>query len=265
MTLDNRSLDRGLAVIAALARGGAMSLADLHQETGLAKSTLRRLLATLIRRRFALRSLADGRYRAAITLPDFATEPVPRGMALVADASLPHALDLTRSIGWPSDIHVRDGSAMRIVESTRPASPFLLHRGEVNRRVNHFASAAGMACLAELPESEVSELDRRTRGDPLLGLARFGLDLAGYMKLLEAARARGCAARLAAYAGETVPDDSLSAIAVPLRLDGRPVGGLTLLWPRTLKSVEEFASEHVEALRRAGFRIEEDLAHLAVG
>jgi len=42
-----RSLDRGLDLMEVLAREGAQTLAQLHAATGLPKSTIRRLLATL--------------------------------------------------------------------------------------------------------------------------------------------------------------------------------------------------------------------------
>ncbi|MDJ0627001.1 MAG: helix-turn-helix domain-containing protein [Rhodobacter sp.] len=263
MTLQNRSLDRGIAVIEALARGGAMSLADLHRATGLPKSTIRRLLATLTRRRFVHRSLADGRYRAAVTLPDLSAEPVPPRLALIADAALPRALELTAKMGWPSDIQVLDGIAMRIVDSTRPASPFHLYRGQINRRVSLWGSATGLACLAAMPDAEVERLHRETEGDTTWGLARFGMTLTEFLKERALAQARGYGARLAIYLGETVLDDALHAIAVPLTLNGAPVGGLSLLWPRSFKSVAEFADAHAGALRRTAAAISTDLDRLS--
>lgn len=127
MLKENRSLERGLIVLETLARHRAMSLSDVHRKTGLPKSTLRRLLATLVSRRFVRRSLSDNLYRATVTLPDISIEPVPPGLSLVADIGLTHALELTKKIGWPSDIHILERHWMRIVESTRLASPFSLY------------------------------------------------------------------------------------------------------------------------------------------
>ena len=59
-TLENRSLDRGLTILERLSADGAGSLQALHTATGLAKSTLRRLLSTLVQRKILRRSLADG-------------------------------------------------------------------------------------------------------------------------------------------------------------------------------------------------------------
>ncbi len=46
--LRNESFNRGLAVLEQLARDGDCSLAELHKGTGIPKSSLRRLLGTLI-------------------------------------------------------------------------------------------------------------------------------------------------------------------------------------------------------------------------
>ena len=59
MLKENRSLDRGIEILETLAREGAMSLADLHRATGLPKSTIRRLLQTLIARKIVRRSLTS--------------------------------------------------------------------------------------------------------------------------------------------------------------------------------------------------------------
>src|SRR5688572_6467510 len=68
---ENRSLDRALAVLNVLSAHGASSLRDLHVHTHLPKSTIRRLLGTLIRHKIVRRSLNDRLYRANMNLPAF--------------------------------------------------------------------------------------------------------------------------------------------------------------------------------------------------
>ncbi|MCR0983896.1 IclR family transcriptional regulator [Roseomonas populi] len=63
------ALERGLAVLDAMgASEGPQSLAELARRTGLYKSTLLRLLASLERRGYAVRG-GDGRYRLGPALP----------------------------------------------------------------------------------------------------------------------------------------------------------------------------------------------------
>ena len=249
MVKESRSLDRGLTLMEALAREDSLSLAELHRATALPKSTIRRLMATLVRRGMARRSLADGRYRLNVTLPDISSQPIPRGLSLIADVALPDTLALTREVDWPSDLHVLDGTAMQIIDSTRVFSPFQLNREEINRRVNVFGSASGMTCLSLRDEAEVAALHEATRHDQTWGLARFGLELGDYLTILEEARRRGYGTRLANYHGERWLDGSLSAIAVPIGPRGLGLGALTLLWPRAFTSAETFASQYLDALR----------------
>ena len=69
-----RALTRGVKVVETLCRLGACGLAELHRETGLPKSTLRRILFTLEQATFLRCSLGDGLYRANIQIPAFLSD-----------------------------------------------------------------------------------------------------------------------------------------------------------------------------------------------
>mgnify|MGYP000262408833 CR=1 FL=1 len=260
--LANRSLDRGISILESLARNGASSLADLHRDCGLAKSTIRRLLATLIRHRLVRRSVSDGLYRVTITLPAGAGEPVPQEMSGLIDVAIPRAVELTGKVEWPSDIHVLDGMCMRIIDSTRPLSPFHMYRGIINRRINLFGSATGMACLAARTDKEIAEYDRVTKGNMSLGLARFGMSLAQYMPEIEKTRSRGYGIRLAIYRGETVLDDGLAAMAVPVMVHGEPNAAISLLWPRAFQQPQDFSKRFLPSLRETAELIADDFRTL---
>ena len=260
--LANRSLDRGITILESLARNGASSLADLHRDCDIAKSTIRRLLGTLIEHRLVRRSVSDGLYRVTIALPAGANEPIPQEMASLTDVAMPRAVELTKEVEWPSDVHVLDGLCMRIVDSTRPLSPFHMYRGIINRRINMFGSATGMACLAVRTDSEIAEYDRLTAGNMSIGLSRFGYTLKQFMPEIEKARARGYGIRLGVYRGETMLDDGLAAIAVPINVYGQPNAAISMIWPRAFQEPEEFAKRHLKPLEEAARRIAEDLVTL---
>lgn len=255
MLKENRSLDRGIEILETLAREGAMSLADLHKATGLPKSTIRRLLQTLIARKIVRRSLADQLYRTLLVFPDISTEVMPKGMLQIADAAIPRVLALTKEIGWPSDIHIREARAMRIIDSTRQASHFHVSQGQINRRVSHFGSATGLACLAALPDAEIAATYEALKTDVTWGPVRFGLDLPGLMQRVERVRARGYGERSPAQLSDQDWDTDLRAIAVPIMAGGQVLGGISVLWLRTYKPVEGFAALHLAALQRAAAEI----------
>ncbi len=247
--LQNRSLDRGISIMEALATHGSCSLADLHRHCGLPKSTIRRLLGTLMERRIVRRSVADQLYRINITLPSSTGKPVPPKLARLVDTAMPMVIELTEQVGWPSDLHVLDGERMIVADSTRPLSPFHLYRGKINSPINIFGSATGMACLMLWSDARIGALAKATHNDMTWGLARFKMDLEGYWYILGEARKRGYAARFTDYVGGTIFDDKLAAIAVAIVIDGKPEAALNLLWPREFQSHEKTARQHLAALQ----------------
>ena len=265
MKLEHKSLDRGITVLEILARTGSCSLADLYAQSGISKSSLRRLLATMVERRVVRRSLADGRYRTSMTMPVSAGLPVPADMAFVVDVALPHVIALTAEVSWPSDIHVLDGDRMRVIDSTRPLSPFHLYRGVVDHRVNVFGSASGMSCLAQMPDAAFERIAAHTDGDPEWGLVRFRLNVDQYRRHLEATRQRGYGQRLEHFYGKKVFDDGLAAIACPIRRNNKIFGAVSLLWPLAYCKPEAFAQDFLESLKRTTNGIAEDLERLDSG
>ena len=253
--LKNDSLARGLTILAALAENDGASLADLHRLTGISKSAIRRILGTLIERRVVRRSLADRLYRTTATLPVSAGTPVPADLAWVVDVAMPVVSELTRTIGWPSDVHLIAGDRMRVLDSTRPLSPFHLYRGVVNREVNIFGSASGMCCLAELGDDEALRIAAHTRGDPVWGLERFRVSETAYRTHLRETRHRGYGARIARFVGETVFDDGLAAIACPIYAGPRLMGAISLLWAKGYMETVPFAERYLSHLQQTTRRI----------
>jgi IclR family mhp operon transcriptional activator len=246
--LENRSLDRGITVLKILSREGACSLADLNRHSQIPKSSIRRLLGTLRHRRLIRQSVSDKKYRINFDLPVSTGQSVDANVAYLVDIALPHLLELTEKVKCPSDLHVVYGEKMRIIDSTRPLSPFHLYRGQINRQLNIFGSASGMACMANSAIDEVREIHRRTANDPVWGLKRSDMNFQSYLKIVNQTRALGYGTRLNKYLGETVLDDSLAAIAIPILRGKKPVGAVTLLWPRILMEHRQFASQYLQEL-----------------
>lgn len=258
--LSNRSLDRGIDILETLARHGACSLADLNRHTGLPKSTLRRLMGTLLERHIIRQSLTDKLFRSNVIFPPGSDAPQALELTMLVDRAMPHLIALTRKVDWPSDIHIVEGSKMRIVDSTRPLSPYRLNHGFVNRVINIFGSATGSACLAAMPDDVIAEHVKQTSGDPVWGLKRFDMTLESYMRRVEEIRKQGYGARLSNYLGETVLDDGLAAMAVPIRVNNWPSGAVTLVWPRSYRAPDAFAREFLPDLKRTATAISNAIA-----
>ncbi len=247
--LENRSLDRGLTILECLSAEGATSLQGLHAATGLAKSTVRRLLSTLVQRKIVRRSLADGLYRTNIAMPAYGRAPLPHDEGWLVDRALPHMIELTQAVGWACDLHIFERTRGRIIESTRPLSPFFQYQRPIDLQVSAFGSAGGLAVLSTWPEAEVLALVKEIGNDPLWGLKRAGLDQSGLLMTLRQVRKRGYATRPKDYRGETAFATTLNVIACPIVQRDVTVGALALLWPRGYLSTARFAELHLRELQ----------------
>jgi IclR family transcriptional regulator, mhp operon transcriptional activator len=223
-----RVLARGVKVLETLCRLGACSLADLHRETALPKSTLRRILLTFERASFLRCSLGDGLYRANIQVPAFFSqaEASPFVGRIVA-AAQPVLAELSARASWPTDLMVRDGLQLRIVETNRALSPFPVNQLEIGDNVDMLSSAVGRAYLAFCPPAEYAEIigQMQLRGAPAP---------ATLPHVLNETRERGYAVRAPNCMGgtERYPAliDNLQAVAVPVLLNGQVLCCINLLW-----------------------------------
>ena len=257
--LENRSLDRGIQVLEVLARNGPCPLYRLHQQTGLPKSTLRRLLATLMAHNFVRLGLDDGCYRANISLPWASGLALPTVTARLVASALPHMVQLTQRIEWPSDLLVFRRNRMVIVESTRPLSPFSVYRAMIDFEVSLFWTAGGLAYLSSLENDTVVRIMRDLSHDERWGPQRFGLTERGFLAELALIRRQGYATRRPGYTGETISDDGLHAIAVPIHEEGPAVGALTICWIRKYMPPQRFAKLYLDRLQAGAQAISQTL------
>lgn len=257
-SLENRSLDRGLAILESLSVHGASSLHDLHRRTRLPKTTIRRTLGTLIRRKIVRRSLADRLYRTNVVL-SAASGGLSAGEGWLVDCAVPHMIELTRAAGWSCDLHIFERTWSRIIESTRPLSPFFQYERHIDLRVPAVASASGLAVLATWPDAAVLALIEETRDHPVWGLSRLGIGPRDFLSVLKRTRQAGYAVRVRQYRGETPLADTLNAIACPVFRAATAVGALALLWPKGFLSTARFAEIHLPRLREAAAAISADI------
>jgi DNA-binding IclR family transcriptional regulator len=143
------AVDRAFAVLAALG-DGELTLAEIARRTGLYKSTILRLIASLERAGFARRR-DDGRY-AVGAAPLKLAERYQRGFRL-ADHILPVLRRLAAATGETASFYVRDGNGrvcLHRVEGDHPVRAVVregdrlpLGRGAAGKILPAFSGAAG--------------------------------------------------------------------------------------------------------------------------
>jgi IclR family transcriptional regulator, mhp operon transcriptional activator len=250
-----RALHRALDVLECLADGPA-SLQQLHASTGLSKSTLRRLLATLAGRRFVRQGISDGMYRTNVATPSAVDAELTVRIGRLVEVARPHMLALTRDVRWPSDLHIFAGTRMRILESTHGMSPF----GDrtvlgTDAELNLFAAASGLVYLSQRDDAFVLDLVKQVKDDEFGSLSRYGISPARLLQELEEVRRTGFARRLVTQSRHVNRD----AIAVALFEGRAPIGALTITWQRRLMSAADFAALHLDRLRAAARAISDAL------
>ena len=253
-----RSVSRAVSVIDALCRQDGCGLADLHRATGLPKSTLRRILKTFECSGFVRCSLADGLFRANIGVPAYANTADNPFIGQVVAAATPVLEELSKKVPWPSDVMVRRGMRMLVIETNRSMTPLFVNRLEIGDQVDMLQSAVGRAYLAFCSDAERKELLSET-------CRTFSAEqLTDIESMLNATRKRGYAERDTASTGGTsqfpLLADKLFAVAAPAVIDGRVLCCINLLRPASAKVSASEARSLVLLLKSYASKIVENYA-----
>lgn len=247
---DVRSLSRGLALIEALGASGWVKPGRLSAQTGIDRTTVYRLVSTLVDDGYVTRRPEDG----AVGLSDklLAISRNLRDNDLIAQLVFRHLSALTQVIKWPSDFAVLSQGALQIATSTHSQSPMSMHRAMVGNTRPLFRSALGKAFLAALPEDELAEV---------LDLVRSwdGPDAAD-AKAAETIRRSLIEVREAGYASAVgTTEAKFSAIALPIRRSGAVIGAINIIFFRRALSTEEAAEKYLARMSHTAAAIEAEL------
>ena len=153
-----RGLARGLQVLKALNAmdGGLATSQQIADATGLHRTTVRRLLETLVEEGYVRRSNSDDSFRLMLSV---------RGLSegftdaeRIATVAPPIMGRLLQRVTWPSDLTTPDGDAMIIRETTHRFSPLSFHRAMVGRRLPMLLTAAGRAYFGMCHAAEQEQI-----------------------------------------------------------------------------------------------------------
>ena len=247
------ALARGLKVLNAVEASPGASLHELHGKTGLPKATLLRSLRTLEDAGFVARRLADGAYLPG--RPASAGRRVASRWLPLIEAAGPSLEALGRAIPWPTDLGVRDGTSMLVLESNRRLSPIQVNRKALGARPHMLWSAMGRAYLAFCPAAERDEilaaLRRSNAPEDRVARNRSRLD-----KLLAETRAQGYGVRDPRYGVLDVGlRRQVSAIAVPIRQKEAVIACVNCVWLVDALGERQVVERHLDALLGAADEI----------
>ncbi|MDN0076412.1 DNA-binding transcriptional regulator [Crenobacter sp. SG2303] len=245
-----RGLVRGLHLLQALnaSESGRASDLALSRSTGLHRTTVRRLMETLIDEGFVRRSESDGSYRLTLQV-----RSLSEGFTddeWVATAAAPAMGELLQKVVWPSDLTMPDGDAMIIRETTHRFSPLSFHRSMVGRRLPILLTAAGRAYFAYCGEEEREDILSllRSQDDAQSLLAK---DEGFIRNLIEQVRSTGYSTNQ----GDWQEQKKIGAVAVPVLHGGKVLGSLNVIYLNRAVSQSDAIQRYVPALQQAVARI----------
>jgi len=250
-----RSLERGLAVLAAMNRRKLPSVMELARDTRLPRPTVYRLLETLSRAGFVTRSSPHDRYclaRGVRTLSDGFVED-----DWIADIAAPLMTQFTRDLVWPVALLTFEESRMLVRETTHEASTLSIDHGMVGRSLPMLRTAAGRCYLAFCPGKErraILEMLSRSKAPE----DRWAREPQRLTKLLDAIKAKGYAIQ------DREINPKTTGIAVPVRLGTRVLGSLSSIWISSALTIEDAEAELCPPLATAAARIADAIRERAL-
>lgn len=246
---DVGSLLRGLEVFDALAAAGnGASPQELVAATGLDRSTLQRLLRTLVSAGYAER-LGRGRYAVgsrALRLGVRLTDSHHLGRV-----SRPYLLRLQAEVNETVNFAVLDGTDVVYV-ARLATGQFLSINIDIGTRLPAYCTSLGRAILAALPDEQARAVLERSDRAPLTPQTK--VDVEELMRELGTVRKRGYA-----YTEAELEAGLESAAAAVRGVGGAVVGAINISVPGARVSGVQLRREMVPALLAAAADFSADL------
>ncbi len=226
----------------------------IHEKTGIPKSTVVRMLETLMAQGYVARDNMCGGYRVTHHVRELSAGYDP--FSRVIEVARPFAIDLTRRMNWPIGLGVPDGDAIAIQFWTGTISPWAHTNTVLGLRPEFHNSAMGRAYMAFCGDEEREKRIAEMRRDPELKLTER--DERAYRTILERARIDGFAIR-----NPKTPPFRTTTIGMPLR-EGSEVRALVSLSVyRTSVGPREIHEKVIEPLKATITKIEAALAFMS--
>lgn len=147
-----RAIGRALRVLTAMNARPTWQLHELHLATALPKSTLSRILATLIELGYVRHEAQAGVYALTAQVQSLGAGYTQQSR--LAEVGGPLLRALTDRIGWPLALGVLDRDAIIVRFSSMPYSPLAVHTTTLNYRLGIVDTAMGRVYLAFCAEAE---------------------------------------------------------------------------------------------------------------
>jgi IclR family mhp operon transcriptional activator len=257
-----QGLERGIEVLRALnaSTGGRNSVTRLSTETGLHRTTVKRLLETL--KHLGVVRYLDDSNEYCLTLNVLQLSEGFRDVVWIAEIARPLMRALTRKVMWPSDLMILDTDELVVRETTHGITPWSFNSRVLGIRVPLLQSSGGRAYLAFCADDErerLLEMLRRREGTD----GERARDASYVARILDQTRERGFAVseRRESFGdmGLRFGTNRCAAVAVPIRRKGYAVASLNIVYLTRAVSTQEIIERSLPDLIATGRRIEQGI------
>lgn len=154
-----RSVDNALSLLECFtADGGELGVTELSRTLGLGKSTVHRLLTTLCRRGYVVRSPQTDKYRLGLKAFEVGAHAI--GVLGLRESAAPVLAELQAATRETVHLGVLDGWEVVYIDKIDSQQTLRMY-SRVGRRAPLHCTALGKVLLASMPESKLARFLRR--------------------------------------------------------------------------------------------------------
>ncbi len=249
-----RAITRGLSVLQAINRGGALTMMEIARTSSVPYPTACRIVQTLLHEGVIEREPARKRYRPTALVQTLASG-FHDDSALVA-VGRPHIEALCRDLLWPISITSRVGAHMMVRDSTHTMTSLTLNNYYPGFTLPLMECSSGKAYMAHISDAEREQLIDGLR--MIEGASeRMATLLLSNASLLDDVRAKGYATQ--ARNAYTANPGKTSSIAVPVFRAGEVAGAVVLIFFAVAMPMDKALAQFLDPLKATAAAITADL------
>ncbi len=254
MTKLIQSVQRASQIMKVLVALRHLTLSELSKETGLHKTTVLRILNTLIEENWVYKRMGDGKYSISVEIRAMgkditSSEIITERAGLILDELQ------QKTGGWPSDIAIYERGKMRILETTRRKHPLMINYEVIGFNAHILWSAIGRTYFSFSSQSRQIEI-LQTLKKSNDKYDRIAQDKNLIDRLVRDVKAKGYGVRDANYLARDIDFPfQLSAFAVPVYLEDDVIAAVNLVWISELATEQDIVSASLPALIEASEKL----------
>lgn len=249
---------RVLEVLASVNRlRGRATVSEIHQQTGINKATIVRMLETLTHAEYVMRNDDEKTY--GVTGKTLMLSAAFDRHRLISGVIGPHIQEFTDTNGWPSDVALFDTDAMLVIESSRRGGPLCFNRAP-GHRFPALGGSLGLTYLAYCTSEERDAIVRQAAEDPAPwnDLARNPSELHGALTDI---RTNGYATMTPSYSTAEYKN-RISSIGVPILSGDTLHASINVLYLRNVLDEDTARENLLGPLKQVAAKISADIDQL---